>query len=225
MYWLANKSLWYDDEVTRSMAKWAKCLCVLTNSQAVDSLSPFSIIIFVSTYKLAYDTSSVRVGASSRLSQFSMKCSRLVQTRDAVRFRMARRQKEATGNSHCKDASCIFETYATVDVLAEADIKMMHFVQLSRKSPMEFSGAFLKKALRCERECEEYVCKDILRHLFWGITRVPLQQFVLLLEIEEERYLAWFGLKCDVIDKLVNLFTQNHCAPYYLEYRYLTMKF
>lgn len=63
-YRLADKSSLYDDEVARSVSRWAKRLQVQMKSQFFDSLDPISIISFLSGLKLACGTEKVHQRAA-----------------------------------------------------------------------------------------------------------------------------------------------------------------
>lgn len=55
----------------------------------------------------------------------------------------------------------ILETYATGDVMAETDARILTFLQLSNMTSTEHTEALWSKVLRCDPVYEECVLKGI----------------------------------------------------------------
>lgn len=71
------------------------------------------------------------------------------------------RQKNSTVTSYCKPVNSLLEMYATEDIIAETDANMTRLTKPSNKLLTEHAEALWKKALRCDRACDEYVLKGI----------------------------------------------------------------
>lgn len=55
-----------------------------------------------------------------------------------IRTKSHRRQKKGTVTSYCEAVNYLFETYPIDEMVAEADVHMMHLTQPSDKSPTKY---------------------------------------------------------------------------------------
>lgn len=89
--------------------------------------------------------------------------------RIALKSELHKRQKEGTVTLYCEAVNYFLETYATDDVIAEADDDMMRFTQPSNKSPTEYTEALWNKGFKRDRVYDEHVHKDIILKVCWNI--------------------------------------------------------
>lgn len=70
-------------------------------------------------------------------------------------------QNEGTKALCCEAVDDLLETFATDDLIEYADVNLMQFIRLSKKSPTEYVEILWRKALRCSRVNDENVHKSI----------------------------------------------------------------
>lgn len=71
-----------------------------------------------------------------------------------------RRKKEEKLPSYCEVVCYLLETYAAEDIIAELDIEILCFSQLSNMTSTD-AEAILNKKICCDRGSYEYVLKGI----------------------------------------------------------------
>lgn len=86
--------------------------------------------------------------------------------------KLNRRRKEGTLTSYCEVVTYLLESSATDDFfIAEPDAKILRYTQPWNMMPTEYGRALWNKALRCDRDHDEYICKGIFLEGLHGSIR------------------------------------------------------
>lgn len=120
----------YQEPVARKFARRAKSSEAKTNIIILNPFEPIHILLFLFLFKLVRDTHDAQEGESMWLLPFFMKKqgAATLDSRFSLRFRSSRkRQKEGTLTTYWEEVIYMLETYATDNIIAETDSKIMRF--------------------------------------------------------------------------------------------------
>lgn len=137
-------------------------------SEIFDSFDRISVLSFLSVLKLAFDTNGVHERAAVWLILLFMKLPTAValNTGIVLKSKSHDRHQEGALTSYGEAVNQLLETYATEDVIAEANADMMQLTQPSNKLPAECSESLSNTVLRCERVYDEYLVEGIFTEGF-----------------------------------------------------------
>lgn len=112
-----------------------------------------SIMAFLSSLKLAFDTNGIQKGADMWILHFMKKQAvTILDSRIALRFKSScKRQRERTLTLYCKMVNNSLETYATDDIISETDHKIMRFTQPWHRAPIANAELLWARTIRCDR--------------------------------------------------------------------------
>jgi len=162
-YLLNDRSTKFNSGVTKQIAKMVRRMDVQMKSQIFDPVDPITILSFLPAFKTACDSNGIHEGAAMWLFQYFVKKT----TKAAI---VARTTAGSTGDgktpgSHLTNYPAVVQfllkTYATDEVIAEADAEINRYRQPDRMSPPDYAHNLWTKALRCGTVYDEDRLKGI----------------------------------------------------------------
>ena len=149
-YRLNDRSTHYSHRVAGKISKWITRMKVQLGQKQFDPADPVSILSYLSTFKTACDSIGVHEGAAVWLFSAYMK----EPAKAALTMRIesnVKKSKPSKGQlrTYSEIVNYLLKTYASDDVIAEAEEGLRHFVQAPGMTELDFATKLTLKVLRC----------------------------------------------------------------------------
>jgi len=136
---------------------------VQLKSQIFDPMDPITILSFLPAFKTACDSNGIHEGAAMWLFQFFVKktAKAALSARTTTVSASGGKTKASQLTSYPAVVQFLLRTYATDEVIAEADAEISRYRQPDRMSPQDYAHNLWTKALKCGTVHDEDRLKGI----------------------------------------------------------------
>lgn len=148
-YRLLKTSTRYNHKIAGKIHKWQSRLKVQMEFKRFKPSDPISILGYLHAFKAACDALGIHEGAAMWLLKAYME----EPARSSLSMRLSHPKTGKAGKgkltSYSSAVNYLLQTYASDDVIAEAEADLRHFTQTRNITPQEYAVALTLKVLRC----------------------------------------------------------------------------
>lgn len=139
----------YTDEDARKMKRWITGAEVEMRTRLFNGSDPITILTFLSSFRSSCDSIGVHEGAALWLFQYFLRDPAKASLTARLGRPHERGSKAGKLTSYCQVVNHLLRTFATDDIIAEAEADLTRCVQTDKMTEAQFEALLWKKALRC----------------------------------------------------------------------------